>query len=240
MVATAKDQSYTDDSADAAVIETAVPFLREAKHFWAEVQDRPVSGDEFLSAYRQLSAHATRFREYVMGHEEAVSESLLSELTVASAELDGLLTAYFHGHGHHDPGWRREADERLRQLTKSQSRIEGRLSSLARRELVAAPTSRHARGAVGRADLEEQVAEKAGLTNAQAVRAVDAILNTISDALARGEEVRLTGFGNFVVTQTSARTGRNPRTRESIKIPAGKRPAFRPGSRLKSAITGAN
>jgi DNA-binding protein HU-beta len=92
--------------------------------------------------------------------------------------------------------------------------------------------------AIGKAELQQQVAEQAGLNKAQAGRALDAVLNSISDALARGEEVRLTGFGNFVVTQTSARTGRNPRTKEAIQIPAGKRPAFRPGSRLKSVVSG--
>jgi DNA-binding protein HU-beta len=92
--------------------------------------------------------------------------------------------------------------------------------------------------AIGKAELQQQVAEQANLNKAQAGRAVDAVLAAISDALARGEEVRLTGFGNFVVTQTAARTGRNPRTKETINIPAGKRPAFRPGSRLKAAVSG--
>jgi DNA-binding protein HU-beta len=92
--------------------------------------------------------------------------------------------------------------------------------------------------AIGKSELQQEVAEKAGLNKAQAGRAVDAVLNSITDALSRGDEVRLTGFGNFVVTQTAARTGRNPRTREEIQIPAGKRPAFRPGSRLKSAVGG--
>lgn len=91
--------------------------------------------------------------------------------------------------------------------------------------------------AIGKAELQQQVADQAGLNKAQAGRAVDAVLDSISEALAKGEEVRLTGFGNFVVTQTSARTGRNPRTKETIQIPAGQRPAFRPGSRLKAAVS---
>lgn len=92
--------------------------------------------------------------------------------------------------------------------------------------------------AVQKADLQQEVAQQAGLNKAQAGRAVDAVIECITSALARGEEVRLTGFGNFVVAETAARTGRNPRTKESIDIPAGKRPAFRPGSRLKSAVSG--
>jgi DNA-binding protein HU-beta len=92
--------------------------------------------------------------------------------------------------------------------------------------------------ALGKAELQAEVAEQAGLNKAQAGRAVDAVIETITNALSRGDEVRLTGFGNFVVTKTSARTGRNPRTKETIHIPAGKRPAFRPGSRLKGAVSG--
>jgi DNA-binding protein HU-beta len=91
---------------------------------------------------------------------------------------------------------------------------------------------------VGKAELEQQVAEEAGLNKAQARRAVDAVFNAITNSLSKGEEVRLTGFGNFRVTQTAARQGRNPRTGESINIPAGKRPAFSPGSRLKQAVGG--
>jgi len=92
--------------------------------------------------------------------------------------------------------------------------------------------------AIGKSELVQQVADQAGLNKAQAGRAVDAVLECIKNSLASGDEVRLTGFGNFVVTETSARTGRNPRTKESIEIPAGRRPAFRPGSGLKSAVSG--
>ncbi len=92
--------------------------------------------------------------------------------------------------------------------------------------------------ALGKAEVQQEVAEQAGLNKAQAGRAVDAVIECITGALSRGEEVRLTGFGNFVVTETSARQGLNPRTKEKINIPAGKRPAFRPGSRLKGAVSG--
>ncbi len=91
---------------------------------------------------------------------------------------------------------------------------------------------------IGKTELQQQVAEEAGLNKAQAARAVDAVLDSISKALANGEEVRLTGFGNFRVTNTAARTGRNPRTGEAINISAGRRPAFTPGSRLKQAVSG--
>ncbi|MBV9279070.1 MAG: HU family DNA-binding protein [Chloroflexi bacterium] len=91
---------------------------------------------------------------------------------------------------------------------------------------------------MGKSELQQQVAQEAGLNKAQAGRAVDAVLHSIEDALKRGEEVRLTGFGSFRVTETKARTGRNPRTGESIDIAAGRRPAFSPGSRLKQAVGG--
>lgn len=90
--------------------------------------------------------------------------------------------------------------------------------------------------AIGKSELQQRVAESAGLNKAQAGRAVDAVLNTITDVLSRGQEVNLTGFGSFRVAETSARQGRNPRTGEPMPIAAGKRPAFRPGSRLKNAV----
>jgi DNA-binding protein HU-beta len=93
---------------------------------------------------------------------------------------------------------------------------------------------------VGKTELQQEVAEKAGLNKAQAGRAVDAVLDAITNALQSGEEVRLTGFGTFRVANTAARTGRNPRTGESINIAAGKRPAFTAGSRLKQAVSGGN
>src|SRR5919202_1470858 len=91
---------------------------------------------------------------------------------------------------------------------------------------------------IGKTELTQKVAEVAGLNKAQAARAVDAVLDTISGELQSGGEVRLTGFGNFRVTSTAARTGRNPRTGEQIQIAAGRRPAFTPRSRLKQAVGG--
>jgi DNA-binding protein HU-beta len=91
---------------------------------------------------------------------------------------------------------------------------------------------------VTKADLEAKVADAAGLNKAQARKAVDAVFGSISDALSKGDEVRLTGFGSFKVTETKARTGRNPRTNAAINIPAGKRPTFRAGTGLKQAVGG--
>lgn len=92
--------------------------------------------------------------------------------------------------------------------------------------------------ALTKTELSQRVAEEAGLNRAQASRAIDALLNSITQSLASGEEVRLTGFGTFRVAETKARTGHNPQTKETIEIAAGKRAAFKPGEALKSAVKG--
>jgi nucleoid DNA-binding protein len=92
--------------------------------------------------------------------------------------------------------------------------------------------------AIGKTELAQQVAEQAGLSRSQANKAVDAVLESITTALQQDDEVRLTGFGSFKVTQTKARTGRNPRTGETLNIAAGKRPTFTAGSRLKQSVGG--
>ena len=92
--------------------------------------------------------------------------------------------------------------------------------------------------AIGKTELAQQVAEQAGLSRSQANKAVDAVLDSITTALEQNDEVHLTGFGSFKVTQTKARTGRNPRTGETLNIAAGKRPTFTAGSRLKQSVGG--
>lgn len=82
------------------------------------------------------------------------------------------------------------------------------------------------------------VANKANLTQAEAGRLVDAVLAAVTETLARGEDIRLTGFGSFEVVEQAARTGRNPRTGQEIAIPASKAPKFRPGTALKAAVGG--
>lgn len=66
--------------------------------------------------------------------------------------------------------------------------------------------------------------------------AVEAVFEVITETLAKGEDVRIIGFGNFAVTERSARTGRNPQTGEAIEIPASKTPKFKPGKALKDAV----
>ncbi len=85
-------------------------------------------------------------------------------------------------------------------------------------------------------DLVSAVADEAGLSKADAGRAVDSVFDTIAASLKKGQEVRLVGFGTFVVTRRKASQGRNPRTGETIQIPASKQPKFRAGKALKDAV----
>ncbi len=80
------------------------------------------------------------------------------------------------------------------------------------------------------------VADASGLTKADAERAVDAMFDTIKKALKSGDSVSLVGFGTFVVRSRAARSGRNPRTGEEIKIAASKVPAFKAGKAHKDAL----
>ncbi len=73
-------------------------------------------------------------------------------------------------------------------------------------------------------------------TKAAAQRAVEAVFDAITKSLSRGEEVTVTGFGTFRTAKSAARTGRNPKTGESIQIPASVRPKFKAGKALKDAV----
>ena len=75
-----------------------------------------------------------------------------------------------------------------------------------------------------------------GGTRAEANRAVEAVFDTITKSLARGEDINVTGFGKFRVAKRAARTGRNPRTGESVQIPAKSVPRFTAGKALKEAV----
>jgi len=89
---------------------------------------------------------------------------------------------------------------------------------------------------MNKTDLIDVVAESADLPKASAGRAVDAIVNAITKALKKNDEVTLVGFGTFSVRKRAARAGRNPRTGETIKIAASKVPAFKAGKALKDAV----
>ncbi|MDG1709311.1 MAG: HU family DNA-binding protein [Emcibacteraceae bacterium] len=85
-------------------------------------------------------------------------------------------------------------------------------------------------------ELIDGVANSAGLSKADAGKAVDSVLDAISGALAAGGEVRMTGFGTFSTAKRAASTGRNPRTGEAIQIAASTRPKFKAGKSLKDAV----
>lgn len=89
---------------------------------------------------------------------------------------------------------------------------------------------------MNKSDLISHIAEATSHTKADVTKTVDAALVTITETLARGEEVVFTGFGSFSVTDRPARQGRNPRTGESKEIPASKAPKFKAGKKLKDAV----
>ena len=89
---------------------------------------------------------------------------------------------------------------------------------------------------MNKAELIDKVAVAAELNKASATRAVEAVLDSITGTLKSGDQVTLSGFGTFSVSARAARTGRNPRTGESISIPASKNPKFKAGKGLKDAV----
>ncbi|MFC4768900.1 HU family DNA-binding protein [Effusibacillus consociatus] len=89
---------------------------------------------------------------------------------------------------------------------------------------------------MNKADLVNSVAEKSELTKKDAARAVDAVFESIMEALVKGDRVQLIGFGNFETRERAARKGRNPQTGEEIDIAATKVPTFKPGKSLREAI----
>ena len=89
---------------------------------------------------------------------------------------------------------------------------------------------------MNKAELIDIVAEAADLSKANAARAVDAITDAIADALKKDDQVAIVGFGTFSVRKRAARSGRNPRTGETINIKASNVPGFKPGKALKDAV----
>ncbi len=89
---------------------------------------------------------------------------------------------------------------------------------------------------MNKAELIDAIADSADLSKASAGRALDAALDTITNSMKKGDTVTLVGFGTFSVRKRAARSGRNPRTGETINIQAAKVPAFKPGKALKDAL----
>jgi len=89
---------------------------------------------------------------------------------------------------------------------------------------------------VNKSELIEHIAKQADISKAAAGRALDALIGGVKTTLKKNGAVSLVGFGTFSVTKRAARTGRNPRTGDAIKIKAAKVPKFRPGKALKDAV----
>ena len=89
---------------------------------------------------------------------------------------------------------------------------------------------------MNKTELIAAIAEKAGLSKKDAEKALNATLDTVTETLAAGEKVQLVGFGGFEVKSREARMGRNPKTKETIEIPASKLPVFKAGKALKDKV----
>ncbi|UOF89735.1 HU family DNA-binding protein [Fodinisporobacter ferrooxydans] len=89
---------------------------------------------------------------------------------------------------------------------------------------------------MNKTDLIQQVSEKADLTKKDASKAVDAVFDSIVQALSEGDSVQLIGFGSFEIRERSARKGRNPRTGEEITIEASRIPAFKAGKAFRDTV----
>ena len=89
---------------------------------------------------------------------------------------------------------------------------------------------------MNKAELVAAVAAKTGDTKKAAEASVDAVVAVIKEALVKGDKVQLVGFGSFEVRKRAARKGRNPQTKEEIKIPASKAPVFKAGKQLKELV----
>ena len=89
---------------------------------------------------------------------------------------------------------------------------------------------------MNKSELIEAVAESADIPKAVAARALDAMVESVTDSLKKGESVSLVGFGTFTLKERAARTGRNPQTGQPIEISAAKVPSFKAGKALKDAV----
>ncbi|MEL4107020.1 HU family DNA-binding protein [Oscillospiraceae bacterium CM] len=89
---------------------------------------------------------------------------------------------------------------------------------------------------MNKADLISKIAVNSGLSKKDSEKALAAAIDAITESLTAGEKVQLVGFGIFDVKDRAARTGRNPKTKEAIKIPASRTPQFKAGKALKDAV----
>lgn len=89
---------------------------------------------------------------------------------------------------------------------------------------------------MNKSELIDAIAERSGLTKADTTKALNGFIEAVSDAMKQGDDVVLVGFGTFSVKDRAARTGRNPKTGETLEIAASKVPSFKAGKGLKDAV----
>lgn len=89
---------------------------------------------------------------------------------------------------------------------------------------------------MNKSELVNSIAEKSGLNKKNSEKALDALIESISETLSKGDKITLVGFGTFEVRSRAERTGRNPQTKEEIVIPASKAPVFKAGKTLKDTV----
>jgi DNA-binding protein HU-beta len=89
---------------------------------------------------------------------------------------------------------------------------------------------------MNKSDLVTSMADKSDISKKDAEKALNAFLETVEDALSKGDKVQLVGFGSFEVRARAERKGRNPQTREEITVPASKVPVFKVGKALKDTV----
>ena len=93
---------------------------------------------------------------------------------------------------------------------------------------------------MNKSELIAAIAAKTGETKKDAEATLNAFIDVVTEALTKGDKVQLVGFGSFEVRKRAARKGRNPQTKEEIKIPASKAPVFKAGKALKDLVNGNN
>ena len=91
---------------------------------------------------------------------------------------------------------------------------------------------------MNKSELIAAIAAKTGETKKNAEASLNALIDVVTESLKKGEKVQLVGFGSFEVRKRAARKGRNPQTKEEIKIPASKAPVFKAGKALKDLVNG--
>ena len=89
---------------------------------------------------------------------------------------------------------------------------------------------------MNKSELIDAIAAKSGLKKTESAAAMDAFIDAVGEALKQGDQVTLVGFGTFLVREREARTGRNPRSGETIEIAASRLPSFKAGKGLKDAV----